>query len=60
MMGFLNRFVRQDEQGSVFLIMAFAMLGVVGSVGVAVDLARSQMVQAKLQSSVDAAGPAAG
>ena len=56
MMGFLNRFVRQDEQGSVFLIMAFAMLGVVGSVGVAVDLARSQMVQAKLQSSVDAAG----
>ena len=50
----------KNNQGSVFVVVAFSVMAVVGSVGVAVDVGRSQMVQAKLQSAVDAAGLAAG
>lgn len=42
------------------LIFALSALAIIGSVGVAVDIGRSQMVQAKLQNAVDAAGLAAG
>lgn len=48
------------NDGSVFLIVALAATVVIGSVGVAVDIGRGQMVQAKLQNAVDAAGLAAG
>ena len=49
-----------NREGSVLVFVALAAVAVVGSVGVAVDVGRSQMVQAKLQNAVDAAGLAAG
>lgn len=48
------------REGSVMVIVAVAAIGVVGATGAAVDMGRSQMVQAKLQNAVDAAGLAAG
>jgi Flp pilus assembly protein TadG len=51
---------RDDTRGSVFTMVAVASLAVIGSVGLAVDVGRSQMVESKLQSAVDAAGLAAG
>jgi Flp pilus assembly protein TadG len=51
---------RADTRGSVFTMVAVASLAVIGSVGLAVDVGRSQMVESKLQSAVDAAGLAAG
>lgn len=50
----------QDARGSVFAIVAFSMLAVVGSTGLAIDVGRSQMVQSKLQSAVDSAALAVG
>jgi Flp pilus assembly protein TadG len=50
----------QQNAGSVFVIVALSAMAVIGSVGVAVDVGRSQMVQAKLQNAVDSAGLAAG
>ncbi|MFZ4541156.1 MAG: pilus assembly protein TadG-related protein [Rickettsiales bacterium] len=55
----MRNFVKTRD-GSVMMIVALAAMAVVGSVGVALDAGRSQMVQAKLQNSVDAAGLAAG
>ncbi len=55
----MRHFMRARE-GSVMLIFALSSIAVVGAVGVAVDTGRSQMVQAKLQNAVDAAGLAAG
>lgn len=55
----IRRFLR-NEEGSIFIVVALATMAVVGAVGVAVDIARGQMVQAKLQNAVDAAGLAAG
>ena len=55
----MNRFLRARE-GSVMLIFALSAMAVVGAVGLAVDIGRGQMVQAKLQNAVDAAGLAAG
>lgn len=55
----IRRLVR-SAQGSTLVVVALAAMAVVGSVGVAIDVGRSQMVAAKLQSSVDAAGLAAG
>ncbi|MFM9890925.1 MAG: pilus assembly protein TadG-related protein [Rickettsiales bacterium] len=49
-----------NRDGSVMLIVVLSILAVVGAVGVSVDVARAQMVQAKLQNAVDAAGLAAG
>ncbi len=56
---FLRRFAR-DERASVFAMVAVASIAVIGSVGLAVDVGRSQMVESKLQNAVDAAGLAAG
>jgi len=56
---FLKRFAR-EERGSVFAMVAIASIAVIGSVGLAVDVGRSQMVESKLQNAVDAAGLAAG
>jgi Flp pilus assembly protein TadG len=54
------RALRRHNEGNVLVIIAIAAVAVIGSVGVAVDIGRSQMVQAKLQNAVDAAGLAAG
>ncbi len=54
------RTLRSHNEGNVLVIIAIAAMAVIGSVGVAVDIGRSQMVQAKLQNAVDAAGLAAG
>jgi Flp pilus assembly protein TadG len=55
----LNNLLRSRD-GGVMVTMALAALGIIGATGLAVDIGRSQMVQAKLQNAVDAAGLAAG
>lgn len=55
----LRQLIRARE-GNVMLIFALSALAIIGAVGVAIDIGRSQMVQAKLQNAVDAAGLAAG
>ena len=59
MLRHLRRFLRQ-ERGSVFVVAAVTAIAVIGSVGLAVDVGRSQMAQNKLQNSLDAASLAAG
>lgn len=56
----MRRSLRKNCEGNVFIIVALASLAIFGSAGLAIDIGRSQMVQAKLQNSVDAAGLAAG
>lgn len=48
-----------SQEGSVATIVGIAFLVLVGSIGVAVDIGRGQLVQTKLSSSLDAAGLAA-
>ncbi len=48
------------EQGSVLPIVGLAILALIGATGAAIDMGRAQQVQAKLSSSLDAAGLAAG
>jgi len=48
------------EQGMTLPLLAVSMVVVVGTVGLAIDTARLQLVQSKLQFSLDAAGLAAG
>ena len=48
------------ERGSVAPLVGVAMIMLVAAVGVAVDIGRGQVAQSKLQSSLDAAGLAAG
>lgn len=55
----LRRFWRSDR-GMTLPLMAVAMVVLVGMTGLSVDLARAQLVQSKLQFSLDAAGLAAG
>lgn len=54
-----RQFLR-EATGSTLLIVALSSMAIVGGVGVAVDIGRGQMVQAKLQNAVDAAALAAG
>lgn len=49
-----------EERGSALPVVAFALLVMVGSVGLSIDLGRGYIAKAKLQSSLDAAGLAAG
>lgn len=49
-----------SEQGSAIPIVALAMTTIVGFAGVAIDMGRVQIVQSRLQNSIDAAGLAAG
>lgn len=56
----MMRSFRSNEQGAVFIMAAAGMMALVGAVGAAVDIARTQMVEAKLQAAVDSAGLAAG
>ena len=48
------------ERGSVAPLVGVAMIMLVAAVGVAIDIGRGQVAQSKLQSSLDAAGLAAG
>lgn len=48
------------ERGSVMVTVAFAILAMTGATGLAVDIGRAQLAQAKLSSALDAAGLAAG
>lgn len=48
------------QSGVVFPIVGLLMLGLVASVGTAVDIGRGQLMQSKLQNALDAAGLAAG
>lgn len=55
----LQRFHR-SESGMSLPIIALSFMGLVGSVGLAVDAGRMQLVQTKLSGALDAAGLAAG
>ncbi len=48
------------EQGVTIPLLAFSMVAITGLVGLAIDTGRMQLVQSKLQFSLDAAGLAAG
>jgi hypothetical protein len=60
--GILKPFARffACESGMTLPLMAFSLVALTGFVGVAIDTGRMQMVQSKLQFSLDAAGLAAG
>lgn len=49
-----------SEQGSALPIVGFALLGLVGATGSAIDMGRVQTVQTKMTNALDAAGLAAG
>lgn len=57
--GLLRQFQR-SESGMSLPVIALSFMGLIGSVGLAVDSARLQLVQSKLSSALDAAGLAAG
>lgn len=48
------------QSGSVMVIVAFAIFAMLGATGLAVDIGRAELAQAKLSSALDAAGLAAG
>ncbi len=50
----------RNEDGSVIPFVALGLLMLIGSAGIAIDMGRVQIVQARLQNSLDAAGLAAG
>ncbi len=50
----------QAREGSVLAITAVTIIVLIGTTGLAIDIGRGQLVQAKLSSSLDAAGLAAG
>ena len=58
----LNRLraFRDSESGMTLPLLAVSMIAVTGMAGMAIDVARMQLVQSKLQFSLDAAGLAAG
>jgi Flp pilus assembly protein TadG len=55
----LLRQFQRSESGMSLPVIALSFMGLVGSVGLAVDSARLQLVQSKLSSALDAAGLAA-
>ncbi len=56
----LLRSFRSDESGMTLPMLALSFFTIAGFVGVAVDIARVQLVQSRLSFSLDAAGLAAG
>jgi Flp pilus assembly protein TadG len=62
----LHKFIRElkalarDERGMTLPLLAISMVAITAMTGVAIDTGRMQMVQSKLQFSLDAAGLAAG
>ena len=60
---FLLRFIRnfaRSESGMTLPLLAISMVAITGMTGIAIDTARAQLVQSKLQFSLDAAGLAGG
>ena len=55
----LRRFGR-NESGMTLPLLALSMVALTGTTGITIDVARLQLVQSKLQSSLDAAGLAGG
>jgi len=55
----LQRFL-DDQRGNTLMIVGLSLLSMAGAMGAAVDMGRSQIVQSKMSSSLDAAGLAAG
>jgi Flp pilus assembly protein TadG len=51
---------RTWQRGSVVVGVAFGVIAMAGSAGLAIDIGRAQLAQAKLSSALDAAGLAAG
>ena len=49
-----------DESGMTLPLLAFSLVAITATAGLGIDIARMQMLQSKLQSSLDAAGLAAG
>lgn len=49
-----------DDRGNTFILVAFGMMALVGAMGAAVDIGRGELARMKLQTSIDAAGLAAG
>lgn len=58
-MRFLKKLFRAEE-GSVLPVVGILVVAIIGSAGAAIDTGRGQLVKAKLSSSLDAAGLAAG
>ncbi|MBT4934206.1 MAG: VWA domain-containing protein [Rhodospirillaceae bacterium] len=56
---FLHR-LRKDHGGAVAIYLAFAIVPVIGFVGIGTDTARAYMVKSRLSSALDAAGLAGG
>jgi len=52
--------MRENEEGSVLIIVGFAIMALVASTGVAVDMGRINLAQSRLSKSLDSAGLAAG
>lgn len=52
--------LRSNQQGSVMPFVGMGILMLVSATGVAVDMGRAQIVQARMQNALDAAGLAAG
>jgi len=58
----MNKFIQllRSERGSVMPVIGMLIVALIGSSGAAIDTGRGQLVKAKLSSSLDAAGLAAG
>lgn len=57
--GFLSRF-RRDKRGAIAVLIAVAIIPLIGMIGLATDAARGFMARSRLSSAVDAAALAAG
>ncbi len=55
-----GRRLRPDRRGAVAVFLAFAIIPLIGIVGVATDTARAYLVKSRLSSALDAAGLAGG
>ena len=54
------RHLRPDRRGAVVVFLAFAIIPLIGIVGIATDTARAYLVKSRLSSALDAAGLAGG
>ncbi len=52
--------VKTGQKGSVIVTVAFGLLAMVGAAGLAIDIGRAELAQARLSSALDSAGLAAG
>ncbi len=56
----LGTFLGRDQAGGVIVFLAFAIVPLVGFIGIATDTARGYLVKSRLSSALDAAGLAGG